>query len=110
MRALLARGARQELQDNCGETALHRAAKGGLAGIVGLLCAAPGAAAALALRDFSGKTPLEHAEAGGKEACAALLRAPRQLDAPAAFASGGGAVGGIVDEGEEDDEDENEDA
>ena len=42
MRALRARGARQDLQDECGMTALHTAARNGRASVVELLCAAPG--------------------------------------------------------------------
>jgi hypothetical protein len=40
-----------------------------------LLCAAPGAAAALALRNSAGQTPLGFAVASGRAACAAVLRA-----------------------------------
>jgi ankyrin repeat protein len=85
VRALLACGARQELQGQHGETALHWAAKGGHAGVVELLCAAPGAALALALRDSEGNTPLacaltpvgpySVATTDGRAACAAALRA-----------------------------------
>ena len=85
VRALLAQGARQELQGQHGETALHWAAKGGHAGVVELLCAAPGAALALALRDSEGNTPLacaltpvgpySVATTDGRAACAAALRA-----------------------------------
>ena len=89
VRALLARGARQELQGSEGHTALHLAAFNGHAGIVELLCAAPGAAAAIAMRDYQGSTPLAcalrpcvlrmvdgaTATTAGQEACAAVLRA-----------------------------------
>ena len=80
VRLLLARGARQELQNEHGDTALHLAAyKGhvgkGHAGIVELLCAAPGAAAALALRTKKGDTPLAVAVRAGHAAIASALRA-----------------------------------
>ena len=71
VRLLLARGARQELQSSGGETALHWAVTHGRAAILALLCAAPGAAAALALRDKQGHTPLGMAVARGH----AVLRA-----------------------------------
>ena len=58
VRLLLAHGARQELQNEDGHTALHLAVSSRHADIVRLLCAAPGAAAALALRDKWGRTPL----------------------------------------------------
>jgi ankyrin repeat protein len=74
VRLLLARGARQELQDATGEAALHYAARNGHSGVVALLLAAPGAAAALALR-YQGRTPLGVAVAEGNAACEALLRA-----------------------------------
>jgi ankyrin repeat protein len=72
VRILLARGAQQGLRDSGGMAALHQAASYGYAGIVEMLCTAPGAAAALALRDGKGRTPL--AAASGA-ACAAVLRA-----------------------------------
>jgi ankyrin repeat/protein kinase domain-containing protein 1 len=75
VRALLARGACQELQGLQGLTALHLAVHGGRTGIVELLCAAPGAAAAIATRDDSGHTPLAHAIEGGHAGCEAVLRA-----------------------------------
>ena len=75
VRMLLALGARQELQDSLGMTALHHAARQGHAGVVEQLCAAPGAAAALALRDEDGCTPLARAVRGGFAAIAAVLRA-----------------------------------
>ena len=61
VRALLARGARQELQDEKGWSALTYAANNGHAGAAELLCAAPGAAAALASADADGLTPLGRA-------------------------------------------------
>ena len=85
VRALLAHGARQELQDRNGRTAMHVASTEGHAGVVGLLCAAPGAALALALRDGKGRTPLaalSHPPApffpatkAAQDACAAVMRA-----------------------------------
>ena len=75
VQALLARGARQELRDSDGRTALHYAVLFDDASVVKLLCAAPGAAAALALRDNKGHTPLASALATGQGACAAVLRA-----------------------------------
>ena len=61
VRLLLSRGARQELQTSGGWTALHRAVIENHPSIVELLCAAPGAAAALALRDRNGRTALHWA-------------------------------------------------
>ena len=81
MRLLLARGARQELQNSRGWTAMHFAARWCHAGVVELLCAAPGATAALALQDKGGCTPLAVAlmpwgfDATIQAACAAALRA-----------------------------------
>jgi ankyrin repeat protein len=84
VRALLARDARQELQDSNGRTALHSAASNGYHDVVQLLCAAPGAAAALVLRDGRGRTPLfvallpgrfGLATTAGRAACVAVLRA-----------------------------------
>ena len=78
VRLLLSRGAKQELQNSDG-TALHHAVRGGdHHGVVALLCAAPGAVAALALRKstFVGSfTPLTHAIRRGRPACEAVLRA-----------------------------------
>jgi ankyrin repeat protein len=76
VRLLLARGARQELQDSDGDSALHKALYlGDRASIVALLCAAPGAAAALVLRDQFGRTPLGSAIYDGRAASEAVLRA-----------------------------------
>jgi hypothetical protein len=78
VRLLLARGARQELQDRDGWTALHHAAvcdSHNHAGVVALLCAAPGAAASLALRNSAGQTPLGMAIERGSAACKSTLRA-----------------------------------
>jgi hypothetical protein len=83
VRLLLARGARQELRNENGDTALHLAATKGHAGIVEQLCAAPGAAAVVALRTRSGRTPLDLAvlEGGGSERIVAALLAADQLEA-----------------------------
>ena len=84
VRALLARGARQEPRDMGGRTALHYAVAGGHSAIAILHCAAPGADAALSLRDGRGYTPLKFALlavysmpelAAERKACAAVLRA-----------------------------------
>ena len=75
VRLLLARGARQELQGSDGVTALHVAVNSDRPSIVELLCAAPGAAAALALRDSAGQTPLAMAVELDYADCAAALRA-----------------------------------
>ena len=83
VRALLARGARQELEDCDGWTSMHEAAFKGHAGVVELLCAAPGAATALAQRSVKGRSPLSlaltvglfGASSAGQVACAAVLRA-----------------------------------
>jgi ankyrin repeat protein len=75
VRLLLARGARQELQDIDGWTAIYIAVLKNHAGAVALFCAAPGAAAALALRCNEGQTPLGMAIARGRAACETVLRA-----------------------------------
>ena len=75
MRLLLSRGARLGLQDNDGDTALHAAVNGDHASIVELLCSAPGAAAALALKSSIGETPLGQALADEQADCMAVLRA-----------------------------------
>ena len=80
---LLRRGARQELQNREGATALHMAVLLRRAEIVELLCAAPGAAAALALstrQTFLGglgghRTPLSLAVGIREARCEAVLRA-----------------------------------
>jgi ankyrin repeat protein len=74
VRLLLARGARQELQSSVGQTALHNAIFSNHAGTVTLLCAAPGAAAALALQNNTGQTPLDFAILMRHAACEAVLR------------------------------------
>ncbi len=75
VRLLLARGARQELQNSSGWTALHCAVINRRIGAIALLCAASGAAAVLALRSNEGQTPLGLSIASGHAACEALLRA-----------------------------------
>jgi hypothetical protein len=75
---LLSRGAKQELQDVNGYTALHRAVNGDHPGVIELLCARPGAAAALALKTgaaYGRRTPLAYAILLGRAACEAALRA-----------------------------------
>jgi len=74
VRLLLARGARQELQPSS-DSALYNAIVDNRPTIVTLLSAAPGFAAALALRDDDGHTPLALAIHGGHAACEAILRA-----------------------------------
>ena len=74
MRLLLARGARQELQPGNG-AALHRAVRYNRVSIIVLLSAVPGFAAALALRNSNGRTPLALAIQLGHAACEAVLRA-----------------------------------
>jgi ankyrin repeat protein len=78
VRLLLSRGAKQELQTDSGHTALHSAIEGDHPSIVALLCAAPGATAALALKTSAAhdsRTPLSHAIVLGRAACEAVLRA-----------------------------------
>ena len=58
-----------------GWTALHCAVDHNQADVLKLLCAAPGAAAALALRNEDGRTPLAIAVHHGHDAFAAVLRA-----------------------------------
>jgi tetratricopeptide (TPR) repeat protein len=90
VRALLARGADVGAQDSTGFCALHTAVLRGEHSVLALLCAAPGAAAAMALRarrsngiapggaDDVVLTPLGfalHWGGAAREACAAVLRA-----------------------------------
>ena len=78
VRLLLSRGAKQELQSDIGFTELHYAVDGDHPAVVALLCAAPGAAAALALKTSAARgsrTPLAHAIHRGRAACEAVLRA-----------------------------------
>ena len=78
MRLLLSRGAKQELQSCGGFTALHEAVDGDRPAVIALLCAAPGAAAAVALKSFAAygsRTPLSYAIHRGSAACEAVLRA-----------------------------------
>ena len=75
VRLLLSRGAKQELQNDIGYTALHFAVNGDHPAVVALLCAASVAAAALALKTSAGRTPLAMAIHCGRAACEAVLRA-----------------------------------
>jgi hypothetical protein len=78
VRLLLSRGAKQELQDVDSYTALHLAVESDRSGVIGLLCAGPGAAAALALKTDAAHgrlTPLASAINRGRVACEAVLRA-----------------------------------
>jgi hypothetical protein len=74
VRLLLARGARQGLEAGAFWSALRLAVQFDSAAAVALLCAAPGAAAALALRR-AGVSPLGLAVLRGHAACEAALRA-----------------------------------
>jgi ankyrin repeat protein len=74
VRVLLERGAKQQQKGDDGMTALHLAILRDRSGTVALLCAAPGSAAALALR-MGGETALGFAVRIGRAACAAVLRA-----------------------------------
>ena len=73
VRLLLARGARQELQDSAGRTALHVAVMDNHPSIVELLCAAPGAAATLALQDSEGRSALHWAVMDDRPSIVELL-------------------------------------
>ena len=75
VRLLLERGARLELQDNDGNTALHWAIYGQSSGVTAIICGAAGARAALAVRDGNGFTPLGYAVFVRCAACEAVLRA-----------------------------------
>jgi len=78
VRLLLSRGAKQELQDHEGYTALHYAVCGSCPGVVELLCTAPGAAAAPALKTSAAHgshSPLSLAIHLGRAAFEAVLRA-----------------------------------
>ena len=79
VRALLARGANQELQSKNGSTALRCAIKEGHAGVVAQLCDARGAATVLALRDKQGRTPLCAACLEGTNAVISALLAADAL-------------------------------
>lgn len=71
---LLARGADAGLRSAHGDTAAHWAVDGDKSGAITILCASPGAAAFLALRDRNGFTPLDRAIINGSDACEAVLR------------------------------------
>ena len=78
VRLLLSHGASLELQDSLGYTALHWAVLFNHASIVALLCDAPGATAALALKaraSFGSVTPLSLAILRNRTECEAVLRA-----------------------------------
>ena len=75
VRLLLARGARQELRDTRGYTALHWAVSDARPNMVAILCGAAGAPATLALRDEDGRTPLALAIHLHRATCEAVLRA-----------------------------------
>ena len=75
VRLLLARGAELRRQNVRGFTALHAAVSGNRPGVAELLCACPDAAAALALTNMHGRTPLQVAILFGRAACEAVLRA-----------------------------------
>ena len=81
VRLLLSRGAKQELQNVIGLVAMHVAAANNKPGNLALLCAAPGAAAALAMKSAElGATPLAFALMHGHAACEAVLRAHGALE------------------------------
>ena len=75
VRLLLSYGADQELKDHEDFTALHWAVLEDHPGVVELLCSAPGAAAALAIRNWESITPLKLAIFAHRAACEAVLRA-----------------------------------
>jgi hypothetical protein len=75
VRLLLSRGAKQELKNDSGRTALLNAVKLNQPGVVALLCAAPGAATALSLKNSDKRTPLALAIHHRFAACEAVLRA-----------------------------------
>ncbi len=76
VRLLLSRGARPELRDIDGRTALHAAVMGSEPGVIAALCANRATAAALlAQRDKGGLTPLAFAIKHGAAGCEAALRA-----------------------------------
>ena len=73
---LIEHGAKQELQDEEGDAALHLAVDGGdNVGVVALLLAAPGAAAAMVMKNREGHTPLGIAIDLQQTGCEAALRA-----------------------------------
>ena len=82
VRLLLARGAKVGLQDEGGWTALHCAVARDQADVLKLLCAAPGAAAALALRSKDGRTPFTYASTSAAPpawTCCARAARPSRL-------------------------------
>jgi ankyrin repeat protein len=83
VRLLLARGARQELQNNAGETALHLAVYKNNEAVVPMLRTAPGAAAVVALRDDRNRTaitrlPSTMAAPRAQPSCASTARRNRR--------------------------------
>ena len=80
VRLLLSRGAKLEIQNVNGYTALHAAVQGNCPGVLSVLCHAPGASAALALRSVAvlgSCTPLGMAIERGYFGCEDVLRAHR---------------------------------
>ena len=76
VRLLIEHGANQELQDEEGDAALHLAVdQGDNVGVVALLLAAPGAAAAMVMKNREGHTPLGIAIDLQQTGCEAALRA-----------------------------------
>jgi ankyrin repeat protein len=75
VRLLLSRGAKLKLKNDSGWTALHHAVDRNEPSFVALLCAAPGAATALSLKNFDKRTPLALAIHLHFAACEAVLRA-----------------------------------
>ena len=83
VRLLLARGARLELQNHAGETALHLAVYKNNEAVVAMQCAAPSAAAAVALRDDRNRTaitrlPSTMAAPRAQPSCASTARRSRR--------------------------------
>ncbi len=75
VRLLLFRGAKQELKDDNDRTALLVSVQHNQPSVIALLCAAPGAATALSLKNSDYRTPLALAIHLQFAACEAVLRA-----------------------------------
>jgi hypothetical protein len=75
VRLLLLCGAKQELKNDGGRTALLVAVQHNQPSVIALLCAAPGAATALSLKNSDGRSPLAEAIHLHFAACEAVLRA-----------------------------------
>ena len=75
VRLLLARGARVAPQDADGWTAMHWAVAFNRAAVLALLCAAPDADAALALRTADGRTARRMARSDDLPTCEGIMRA-----------------------------------